>query len=231
MLTQEIGFRGKSEENRLHYDVTFYNSTLLDIVVSRTLTVAEVASNTYGTGYTTTSNINENAAELTARGMETQFAWNATQQIELASTYTWAQAYYNNYISTSCPKTGACTTTNNSGNSYQSMPTNHVNLRVAYKPIPGLRISLDGDYISAFYIDTANSGTYQRPAIFNLRSSYMLDKNWTATLHILNLGNVHYGDHVGDSTNGNPSTITYNSLGNSGSYEPLTLRVGATYKF
>jgi outer membrane receptor protein involved in Fe transport len=163
--------------------------------------------------------------------METQFAWNVTQQVELTSAYTWAQAYYNNYTSTSCTKGKVCTTTSYTGTSYQAMPTNHLNLRVTYKPLPGLRIALDGDYISQYYIDTANSGTYQRPTIFNLRSSYVIDKQWTATLHILNLGNVQYADKVGASTNGNPATIIYNSMGNSGSYEPLTVRAGVTYKF
>ncbi len=92
-------------------------------------------------------------------------------------------------------------------------------------------MQLDGDYISRYYIDTANSGTYKRPNLFNLRSSYAVDKNWTASLNMLNLGNVKYAEHVGDTSNGNPSTIYFNTLGNSGSYEPLSVRVGLSYKF
>ena len=225
-LTQEIGFRGKSTEHSLRYDVTFYHTTIQDIVVNRALTAAEVADDTYGSGYTTSSLVNENAASLTARGVETQFAWNVTQKVELASTYTWAEAYYNTYISGS-----GANRLNLSGKSYQNLPTDHLNLRVAYLPIPGARIELEGDYISSFYIDTLNSAKYQRPALFNLRSSYALNKNWTTTLQIHNLGNVHYADHVGDTTNGNPSTRYFNTYGNSGSYEPLSVRIGVAYKF
>ncbi len=91
-LTQEIGFRGKLEANKLRYDIALYHSTIQNIAVTRNLTAADIAAGGAYHGYLTTNAITENAGSLTARGLESQLSWNATQKLELASSYTWAEA-------------------------------------------------------------------------------------------------------------------------------------------
>jgi len=220
-LTQEIGLRGSSKTRGLSWDLALYNSTIKDIIVSRDTTTSE--KTLYGSSFTT---LNENAGSLKARGLETRLAWSASKSLELASTYTWAEAYYDRYIS----GTGSART-DLSGHDYQSMPRNHLNLRATYFPLPGARVELERDYLSEYFLSTANTSTYHRPTLYNLRTSYAVNKNWNAWLHVLNLTNVKYADRVSIATVNGVSQVAYGTLGNSASYEPLNLRIGIAYKF
>ena len=109
----------------------------------------------------------------------------------MGATYTNAAAFYNSYVTK---------TVDYSGNSYQSMPSQRMNLRASVKPAPGWQVELEGDHISDYYIDTANSGTYARPDLFNLRASYRQKKDLSFWLHALNLTNQTYATRVGYST-------------------------------
>lgn len=218
-LTTEIGFRGKFENAALQYDVTLYNTANDGFNVTRVCTAAEAAALNNGA----TCNVNENAGKLTARGIETMFSWAVNSWLDVGATYANARAYYNSYVTK---------TVDYSGHSYQAMPNQRLNLRASFKPAANWQVELEGDHISDYYVDTANSSTYSRPDLYNLRASYRQKKNLSFWLHALNLTNRQYATRVGYSTIAGASVLAASAgQGNSGSYTPLTLRIGASYKF
>jgi len=215
-LTKGVGLRGRFENIGLHYDVALYHTYNKGFIVARDCTAEEAAA------FGSACNINENAGALTAKGLESMFTWAATRWLDLAATYTNAQAYYNSY------KTK---TVDYSGNAYQAMPRHRLNLRVAVKPAPGWLVELEGDHISSYFVDTANSGTYSRPDLYNLRASYR-NKDWSFWLHALNLTDQKYATRVGSSRIAGVSVLAVSAgQGNSGTYTPLALRAGVSYKF
>lgn len=218
-LTKEIGFRGLFEKLGLRYDIALYHTYNEGFIVSRACTAAEAAALNLGAA----CNINENAGALTAKGLESMFSWAATNWLDVGLTYTNARAYYNDY------KTK---TEDYSGNSYQAMPKQRINLRLGFKPAPGWLVELEADHMSSYFYDTANTGTYKRPDLYSLRASYR-SKDWSFWLHAINLTDERYVTRVSTSTIAGVSNVLAASAGqgNSGSYTPLTLRAGIAYKF
>lgn len=218
-VTHEIGLRGSFRDWRVHYDMALYHSSNKGFIVARSCTAAEQTALNLGAA----CNINENAGELTARGFESMYSWQATDWLDFGATYTYSEAYYNKYVTKTADYTG---------NSYQAMPRQRLNLRVAVRPAPGWRVELEGDHIARYFYDTANSGTYKRPDLFSLRASYRA-KNWSFWLHALNLTNEKYATRVGMSTIAGVSNVLAASAGqgNAGTYTPLTLRAGISYSF
>lgn len=217
-LTNEIGLRGRFEDIGLHYDVALYHTSNKGFVVARDCIAAEKTALNAGAACT----INENAGQLTASGLESMYTWAVKSWLDVGATYTFSRAYYNSY------KTK---TVDYSGNSYQSMPLHRLNLRVAVKPASGWLVELEGDSMSSYYVDTANSSTYSRPDLYSLRASHK-GKDWSFWLHALNLTNQKYATRVGYSTIAGVSQLAASAgQGNAGSYTPLTLRTGVSYKF
>lgn len=217
-LTKEIGFRGLFENLGLRYDVALYHSYNEGFIVSRDCTTAERTA----LNNSAACNINENAGALTAKGLESMLSWAATSWLDIGATYTNARAYYNDY------KTK---TVDYSGKSYQAMPDQRLNLRLGFKPAPGWLLELEADHIASYFYDTANTGTYKRPDLYSLRASYR-NKDWSFWLHAINLTNEKYATRVGSSTLAGVSVLAASAgQGNAGSYTPLTLRAGVSYKF
>lgn len=217
-LTKEIGLRGRFGNIGLHYDVALYHTYNQGFIIGRDCTTAEATALNAGAA----CSINENAGGLTAKGLESMFTWSATRWLDIGATYTNARAYYNSY------KTK---TVDYSGNSYQAMPRQRLNLRVAVKPAPGWLVELEGDHTSSYFVNTENSGTYSRPDLYNLRASYR-SKDWSFWLHALNITDQKYVTRAGYSTIAGVSVLAASAgQGNSGTYTPLTLRAGVSYRF
>jgi iron complex outermembrane recepter protein len=217
-LTREIGFRGLFRGAGLQYDVTFYHALNEGYVTKRDCTTEEQAAINLGFACT----LNENAASLTAQGMEAMVAWAATSWMDVGATYTDARVFFNEYRSTTFDYTG---------NSYQAAPKHRLNLRLAVKPVPGWKIELEGDHISDYYIDNANSDSYSRPDLYSLRSSYTM-KDWSFWLHALNLTDEKYATRVSNTTIAGQTLLAASAgQGNAGTYTPRTLRAGIAYRF
>jgi iron complex outermembrane receptor protein len=215
-LTHEIGFRGLFSNLGLRYDIAVYHSENKGFINTRDCTAAESTSLNGGAD----CDIRENLGGLTTKGVESVFNWAANDWLDLGATYVNAQALYHD------DNVGAT-----AGKSYMYMPRERLNLRVAVKPAPKWNIELEYDHISRYFYDTANTLTYSRPDLWSLRASYR-DKNWSFWLHALNLTDEKYTTRVGNSTLAGVSVVTAQAgQGNSGSYTPLTLRAGLSYKF
>lgn len=219
-LTREIGFRGKFDESAFQYDVTLYHLTINDFATSRPCTADERLA--YNNNFACT--INENSGQLTSKGLESMLSWAANDWLDVGATYVNARAYWDNYVSG---------TTNNTGKSMQALPRHHLNLRLAAKPAAGWQVELEGDYISSYFISNTNTdGSYSRPNLFTLRTSYR-NKDWSLWAHVINLTNREYATRVSLTTIAGEQNQKAASAGqgNSGSYLPRTLRVGASYNF
>ena len=218
-LTHEIGFRGRFENIGLHYDAALYHTYNQGFIVARDCTAAEQTALNSGA----TCKINENAGALTAKGLESMLTWAVNNWLDVGATYTQSWAYYNNYKTT---------TADYGGKSYPAMPRHRLNLRVAVKPAPGWLVELEGDHISSYFTRVENDITYSRPDLFNLRASYRKNKDWSFWLHAINLTDQKYATRVSHTTLAGVSVLSaFGSQGNSGTYAPLTLRAGVSYKF
>lgn len=218
-VTKEIGFRGLFQSVGLRYDVTYYDSETKGFNTTRQCSVAEQASLNGGA----TCTLNEAAGQLATNGLESMFSWAATDWMDLGATYTNARAYFTSYVSNGV---------NYAGKSYMAMPRQRLNFRVGVKPAPGWLVELESDHISSYFIENTNTqGTYQRPDLFNLRASYR-SKDWSFWLQALNLTDQKYATRVSITTIAGQSLQGVSAgQGNAGSYTPLTLRAGISYKF
>jgi hypothetical protein len=150
------------------------------------------------------------------------WTWAVNPWLDVGATYTNSRVFFNSYKTT---------TADYSGNTYQAAPRQRLNLRLAVMPAPGWRIELEGDHMSSYYIDNANSATYQRPDLYNLRASYH-GKKWSFWLQALNITDRHYATRVSNTTIAGQTLLAASAgQGNSGTYTPLTLRAGVSYKF
>lgn len=219
-VTKEIGFRGRFQELGLHYDLTLFDARSNGFNTTRTCTAAEQVALNLGA----TCTINEAAGQLATRGLESMFSWAATSWLDLGATYTNARVWFTDYKTT---------TFDYSGKTYQAAPKHKLNLRVGVKPAPGWLVELEGDHISEYFVDnTNNAGTYTRPDLFSLRTSYR-QNDWSFWLHAINLTNRVYATRVQLSTLGGVANVMASQAGqgNAGSYAPLTLRAGVSYSF
>ena len=219
-VTREIGFRGLFPEAGLRYDVTLYDANSDGFLITRTCSAQEQTDFNGGLACT----INDAAGELETKGIESMFSWAVKPWLDIGATYTNATANFVDFKTTAFDF---------SGKSYQAMPRHKFNLRLGVKPAPGWLVELEGDHISDYYVDNTNlAGTYSRPDLFSLRTSYRA-KNWSAWAHIINLTNRQYATRVQLSTvAGVANTLAAQAgQGNAGSYAPLTLRVGLAYNF
>jgi hypothetical protein len=112
------------------------------------------------------------------------------------------------------------------------LPRHRLNLRLAAKPAAGWQVELEGDYISTYFISADNSqGTYSRPNLYTLRTSYR-DKEWSLWFHIINLTNQQYATRVSYTTVAGLNQLAASAgQGNAGSYLPRTYRAGVAYNF
>lgn len=207
--THEIGFRGYLPSSKLHYDVTAYHTVNKNMVLQRDCIGAEKAAPNG------CFRMNENVGQITMKGIETALSAPATPWLDVAVSHTLAFVTYDSYKSATADYTG---------NSYNSSPKQHLNARFTVKPAPGWRAELEVDYESEYFLDSANTASYNRPTLYNLRTSYSdAGKHWSAWLQLLNLTDVKYARRMSlSSTN----VRTYTD-----GYTPLTLRAGVSYNF
>ncbi|HEX8988744.1 MAG TPA: TonB-dependent receptor [Rhodocyclaceae bacterium] len=217
-VTKEIGFRGRFADLGLRYDVTLFQSNNRGYIVARDCTAAE--QTLYNAG--ATCKINENAGELTAKGIESMITWAATSWLDLGATFTSGRVFFNSNKSSTADYTG---------HDYQAAPRQHLNLRVGVKPAAGWLVELEGDHLTSYYVDNANTLSYARPDLYNLRASYV-GKQWSFWLHALNITDKQYATRVSYTTIAGQNLLAASAgQGNAGTYMPLTVRVGVSYRF
>jgi outer membrane receptor protein involved in Fe transport len=109
-----------------------------------------------------------------------------------------------------------------SGNEMAAAPHFTSNAEIMYKPafLKGLKLGIEWQHQSSYYLDNANSGKYPGFDVFNIRAGYKTGR-FEVWLNALNAFNTYYSVMASKSTYG----YTY-SLG-----DPREITVGVSYHF
>lgn len=170
-LNIEIGVRG--EWHNWKYDSSVYRNQ-----VSNYLITQEALLN--GNEIETTTN----AGEVSLKGIESVIEYapdNANWRLGITHTFT-----RNTYDSFVQSEPGA--DDDLSGKELRRSPDHHLNVRVAWLPVAGLSIELEGDFYSSYFADNINSAEseFTRGERLNLRVNYNYE-SWRFRVHGLNL--------------------------------------------
>lgn len=170
--SQQLGVRGLIY-GAMQYSLTYYQSDIEDYIVQ------ENFFDDFHRPYRRFSN----AGLLDISGVELDLDYSVNEWLSAALAYTYSDNHYVEY-------TNPYTRDDLSGESLSRSPEHHVNTRLAFTPLDGLRLELEWDFISEYYTNDNNSsdpeGAFQRDDIVHLRVSYRTEniKWW---LHGLNL--------------------------------------------
>ena len=179
----EIGMRTAFLNNRLKADVAFYTMTIKDKIISQTIDPVTQASQYLNVG------------ETSHKGVETMVAVAPVDLVRMTVAYTYSENKYEDY-----KDLNAATPYNYSGNWMPRSPRQHVNTRLAVLPVKGLEIEGELDTVGRQFVDDTNQNTYERPGLFNLRTTYDW-RAWQFWLHVMNLTDRKYASYVSASRN------------------------------
>ncbi|MDH4163590.1 MAG: TonB-dependent receptor [Nitrospirota bacterium] len=199
----EVGVRTAFLNNRLKTDVAIYTMTIKDKIISQTIDPVTQASQYLNVG------------ETSHKGVETMIAVAPVDRVRLTLAYTYSENKYEDY-----KDLNAATPYNYSGNWMPRSPRQHANARLAVLPVKGLEIEGELDQVGRQYYDDANQYTYERPGLFNLRTTYDVS-SWQFWLHVINLTDRKYASYA-SASRGNFSLFPG---------DPQTWYAGAAYKW
>ena len=212
----EIGLRTSFWNRKLDLDVSVYSMEIEDKIV--------------GTGYSPRDPY-LNAGETSHRGAETVLVIRPHEKFSLTAAYTYARNEYEEYTVLTGGSTWPVFTpsipVDYSGNTMPRSPDHHVNLRLAFYPITGLDLELEMDNISSQYVNDANTISYSRPTLWNLRGNYDW-REWSFWVHVKNLTDEKYASYVGYGSSIDDSDINVDTYY---SGAPRTFFAGLSYRW
>ncbi|MDW3211885.1 MAG: TonB-dependent receptor [Reichenbachiella sp.] len=156
---------------------------------------------------------NENAGETSHRGVEYGLNYQPIPSLHIRVSGTNAQHTFKDYVESGVDF---------SDNEMATAPSWITNGEITYRPgfIKGFRIGVEWQHVDEYYMDAANTATYEGFDIFHLRMGYEI-KGVEAWLNIMNVTDKLYATNSSKSawgTNYNPG-------------DPRTFNVGLAYKF
>jgi outer membrane receptor protein involved in Fe transport len=217
-LTYSAGIRGTLPGMRLSYDTGYYNTTVNDMGISMPCPPGGKTTEcpdwvAPATGRPDTNTYSVAAGKLVFEGIETTLAWRPVDLFKLSASHTYALNTFVEY------KDGSG---DYAGKAYYYSPDHHLNARFTVYPMRRLSVELEADLISRYFTNFANSDSYQRPVLYNLRTSYKMEGGVELWAHAYNLFDVKYAERVAMSSGGR----TYSE-----GYHPLTVRAGVSLKW
>lgn len=199
----EVGVRTAFLNNRVKADVAYYTMTIKDKIISQTIDPVTQASQYLNVG------------ETSHQGVETMVAVAPVDMVRVTVAYTYSENKYEDY-----KDLNAATPYNYSGNWMPRSPRQHMNTRLALLPVRGLEIEGELDVVGRQFVDDTNQNTYERPGLFNLRTTYDW-RAWQFWLHVMNLSDRKYASYV-SASRGNVSYFPG---------DPQTWYAGVGYKW
>ncbi|WP_423146516.1 TonB-dependent receptor [Rubrolithibacter danxiaensis] len=163
---------------------------------------------------------NQNAGTTQHLGVEYTITYSPSAQFQFRFSGTNARHTYVEYSEVSFGKTATY-----NGNRMTNAPAWIVNSEIMFKPafVKGFRSSVEWQRVGEYYINSANSKTYNGYDVFNLRLGYDLKKNQAKGvgiwLNALNLTDKLYATTV----TANQYGVTYNAA------PPRTVTLGLSY--
>lgn len=164
----ELGLRG--EVGKFSYNTSVYHTEIENYLFTEDL----------GNGEDQTSN----AAQVTVEGIESVIEYNISDSWRLGATHTYAKNVFDSFVQSEPGEADDF-----SGNRLSRSPEHHFNARIAWLPLDGLIVELEGDLYSGYYTDDSNSdplGKFKRNERIDLRINYAIG-DWTLWFNALNL--------------------------------------------
>ena len=221
-LTKQLGIRGFFKDQNLSYDITAYNTHInnyiASVLCSDNPTACPGWAGLAASSAKTTASFSGNPGAITYQGFETSLSYQPHKLIKFGVAHTLNWGVWDSYTSGATKLYGVTAV---------NVPRHHVNGRITVFPLPGWSAELETDYISSYDTNIQNTNSYQRPMLFNLRTSYKL-KNWTFSLQAINLLSTQYSSRV---TANAANVQTYNSAVNGTGDGPIAIRGGIQYQF
>ncbi len=178
----EIGARGSLLDDRIIYDVSWHHTTIRDFIQKEFVRV-DPATGMDVFQY-------QNVGKVRLKGLEAQLGLWPARWAGVEVSYTYAINRYVSYTNASG--------TVLDGRDMRNSPRHRLNARFILKPVEGAKIELEWDHISSYYIDDANTATYNRPDLFHLSGSYRWNDLITVWGQIRNLADRKYANRVSD---------------------------------
>ncbi|OGI44407.1 MAG: hypothetical protein A2150_00220 [Candidatus Muproteobacteria bacterium RBG_16_64_11] len=162
-----------------------------------------------------------NAGKTRHTGIElgTQYAFAETWEARLATRFS--KHEYLDY--------DASAALSYDGKTIKGAPENVTDAEIAWRPRAGLRLGLQAQHVSRYWMNDANTVEYPGHTLLHLRGSYRIGA-WEVWLKLMNLADKHFSYSAGSSYSGtgtyNPDTQNSYTPG-----DPRTLWVGVAYHF
>lgn len=193
------------------------NKGKLDVALYRLNGKNEIVSYTIETGYSEP----RNAGKTRHTGIELGTTYALSEQWETRLATAFARHEYLDY--------DASTTLSYDDKIIKGSPENITNAEIAWKPLAGLRLGLEVQHLSQYWMNDANTVEYPGHTLAHLRTLYRVGA-WETWLKVMNLGDKKFAYNASSSYSG---TGTY-SPDTQNSYtpgDPRTLWVGVAYHF
>lgn len=203
----ELGLRGGFAADQGKYDVALYRLYGKDEMVNYTIAPGNTEP--------------RNAGKTRHTGIElgTRYKLNPQWETRLATSF--ARHEYLDY--------DASPTLNYDGKIMKAAPDNITNAELAWRPRETLRLALEIQHLSQYWMNDANTVEYPGHTLVNLRSSYRLGA-WELWLRLMNIADKQYSTNASSSYPGT-GTYTPDSQNSYTPGDPRTLWVGVAWHF
>ncbi|MGB1298807.1 MAG: TonB-dependent receptor family protein [Psychrobium sp.] len=168
----ELGLRGHI--GNFSYDSSLYVNRISDYLVEQEFVRGD------GSEYQRVTN----AGEVSIRGLETVLEYRLHQDWRVSLTHTYTDNTYDKFVQSTVGASDDL-----SGKVLRRSPAHHYNARIAWNPLEGLNIELEGDFYSSYFSDHQNSpeSKFTRDERINLRVNYQYNEHWKFWINGLNL--------------------------------------------
>jgi outer membrane receptor protein involved in Fe transport len=203
----ELGLRSAFDGNNGKVNVAFYRLNGKDEIVSYQIAVGN--SEPRNAGKTRHTGIELGATYSFATAWETRLATRFSRH------------EYLDY--------DASATLSYDGKTIKGAPENITDAEIAWRPLAGLRLGLQAQHVSRYWMNDANTVEYPGHTLLHLRGSYRIGA-WETWLKLMNLADKHFAYNASSSYSGsgvyNPDTQNSYTPG-----DPRTLWVGVAWHF
>lgn len=203
----ELGLRSAFDSNKGKLNVALYRLNGKDEIVTYTIAVGNSEP--------------RNAGRTQHTGVELGATYAFTERWDARLATTFAHHEYLDY--------DASATLSYDGKDIKGAPDNITNAEIAWKPLAGLRLALEVEHLSQYWMNDANTVEYPGHTVSNLRTIYRVGA-WETWFKVMNLSDKRFAYNATSSYSGvgtyNPDTQNAYTPG-----DPRTLWVGVAYHF
>ena len=183
-LNYEIGLKGKSMEGHRYEAVVFYTD-----IDDEVLSLMDSYGNTFY----------DNAGQTVHKGLELNGTYKATETISLGASYAYSDFYFDEYKEMVKTFPGpVITTITRDGNQIPLVPEHKYTAFVDYRRPKGFYGRLSSNTWGEYYVDTANTETYEGFTVVNAKVGYK-QKNTDFYLQVGNIFDKKYAAEVASS--------------------------------